>query len=226
MRPNVVVIFDLDDTLYHEIDYLKSAYKEISKLLYGVQKLDLSEEEIFNKMISCYNNGGNVFSEIITVCETRNYSVSDLIQLYRNHLPTISLAPEVENLLNLFKESNVQMGLITDGRSIQQRAKINALGLQKYLSHIIISEEFGSEKPNMKNYKSCIDFYNSKENVFYYVGDNINKDFITPNQLGWTSVCLINNGFNIHDQDIDVELEYKPTLEICKLGDLKDIICV
>lgn len=226
MRTNVVVVFDLDDTLYYEIDYLKSAYKEISKLLYGVQKLDLSEDDIFNKMISCYNNWGNVFSEIITVCEIRDYSVSDLIQLYRNHIPTISLAPEVENLLNLFKESNVQMGLITDGRSIQQRAKINALGLQKYLSHIIISEEFGSEKPNMKNFMSCVDFFNSKETIFYYVGDNINKDFVSPNKLGWTSVCLKSKGFNIHDQNIYVEFEYKPTFEISTLFELKDIIGV
>ena len=226
MRPNVIVIFALDDTLYYEIDYLKSAYKEISKLLYDVQKLDLSEDEIYNKMIGFYNNEENIFSSIIEVCETRHYNVSDLIQFYRNHQPTISLAPEVESFLNFLKESNVQMGLITDGRSIQQRAKINALGLKKYLSHIIISEEFGSEKPCIENYMSCVDFYKSQENVFYYVGDNIKKDFITPNQLGWISVCLINKGFNIHDQNIDVELEYKPALEICTLGELKDIISV
>ena len=28
---NKAVIFDLDDTLYKEIDYLKSAYKNLSK---------------------------------------------------------------------------------------------------------------------------------------------------------------------------------------------------
>ena len=29
----MVVIFDLDDTLYQEIDFLKSAFKEISDIL-------------------------------------------------------------------------------------------------------------------------------------------------------------------------------------------------
>ena len=30
---NICVIFDLDDTLYKEIDYLKSAYREIASLV-------------------------------------------------------------------------------------------------------------------------------------------------------------------------------------------------
>ena len=33
INKNVVVVFDLDDTLYNELDYLKSAFIDLSKQL-------------------------------------------------------------------------------------------------------------------------------------------------------------------------------------------------
>ncbi len=224
MKTKKVVIFDLDDTLYYEINYLKSAYREIAILLFNVQRIGSTEEDIFNEMLSIYKKGRNVFDEILTVYNIKNYKVSDLIKYYRNHQPNISLTCEVENVLTFLKESDVGMGLITDGRSVQQRAKIKALGLDKYLSHIVISGEFGSEKPNIENYKSCMKFFGDKENDFFYVGDNVKKDFFSPKLLGWKSVCLKDKGCNIHPQNIKVENEYKPDFEIFSLNELKSII--
>ena len=33
------------------------------------------------------------------------------------------------------------------------------------------------------------------------MGDNLKKDFLTPNRLGWQTVCLRDDGRNIHKQD-------------------------
>ena len=54
---------------------------------------------------------------------------------------------------------------------------------------------------------------------FYYIGDNVVKDFIAPNQLGWTTICLLDNGQNIHKQ-IPVEDEMKPQYEIENFDEL------
>ncbi len=41
-------------------------------------------------------------------------------------------------------------------------------------------------------------------NAYYcYVGDNLSKDFVAPNQLGWDSICLIDHGNNIFKQDFE-----------------------
>lgn len=56
-----VVIFDLDDTLYKEIDYLRSAYKEISDFI----ESEYDKREIYEFMISCYKAGRNTFAEVI-----------------------------------------------------------------------------------------------------------------------------------------------------------------
>ena len=55
-----------------------------------------------------------------------------------------------KHLLDVLKEKNIPAGLITDGRSVTQRNKLKSLGLLNYFKEVIISEEFGSEKPGLK----------------------------------------------------------------------------
>jgi len=48
---NKVVVFDLDDTLYKEIDFLKSAYSYIARLTSNEKAL---EEDIYQLMWNTY----------------------------------------------------------------------------------------------------------------------------------------------------------------------------
>ena len=52
-----------------------------------------------------------------------------------------------------------------------------------------------------------------------YVGDNLKKDFIAPNMLGWLTVCLKDDGRNIHRQEVeDLEEGMRPKRWIEGLG--------
>ncbi|WP_303317750.1 HAD family hydrolase [Flavivirga abyssicola] len=195
-KTNKTVIFDLDDTLYNEIDFLKSAYKDISTKI--ANDVNTDAESIYNDMLAYYYKNENVFEVVIKKYCTC-YSIQDLLRVYRNHQPKLELSKDRRDVLDKLKHENVNMGLLTDGRSVQQRNKIKALQLNTWFSEIIISEEFGSEKPNINNYKHF-------ENVFgiaqyFYIGDNLKKDFITPNKLNWITICLADNGLNIHEQN-------------------------
>src|SRR5690606_8714298 len=128
---------------------------------------------------------------------------------------------ETEELLKRLKKSNVRMGLITDGRSKQQRNKIEALKLRDYFKDIIISEEFGSEKPNIRNFKYFNDKYLGCQ--FLYIGDNTAKDFIAPNKLGWLTVCLLDQGNNIHQQNFNVKKAQQPVFTINSISELEHI---
>ena len=105
---------------------------------------------------------------------------------------------------------------MTDGYSVTQRNKIKALDIENIFDLIVISEEFGFEKPNPKNFE-VFDKFNTIEK--YYIGDNTSKDFIAPNTLGWTTICLLDNGKNIHMQDFNKELIYLPKIKINNLFD-------
>ena len=55
MRPTVVC-FDLDDTLYKEIDFVESAYREIAETV--------GHPEAVSLMLDWYHQGENVFLKL------------------------------------------------------------------------------------------------------------------------------------------------------------------
>lgn len=208
------VIFDLDDTLIYEIDYLKSAYYEIAS------KLDTdNKDQLFEEMFAWYTQGKNVFDLLID-----RYPQSHkegLINIYREHRPTLYLNEGAKDLLEFCKLNKYNIGLITDGRSITQRNKLQSLGIEDFFDRIIISEEFGSEKPDERNFRI---FMSDDVKEYFYIADNIKKDFITPNALGWTSICLLDKGNNIHSQVIDVENNVIPKYKVKSLLEVMNLI--
>lgn len=215
-----VVVFDLDDTLYKEIDFLNSAFKEIALIISNDS--GTSYYEIIGDMLHLYNNKENVFQSILTKYNPLRYAVKDLIETYRAHKPNISLSKETKEVLNELHSNGIRFGMVTDGRSVQQRNKINALGLDKYFEHIIISDEFGFEKPHLANYTYFQNLFPDMD--YYYIGDNVKKDFIAPNILGWKTICIKDDGRNIHSQNIKITRIQQPKYYITHFLELPNII--
>lgn len=163
LAPNNFFVFDLDDTLFSEIDYLKSAFRAIANYLAKHIGLD-----IYPEMWQRFKNKENVFEWIITHFsdELPLLTKEILLKQYREHIPQIRLARETEDFLFQLKKCHIPMGLITDGRSITQRNKLKALGIEDFFCDIIVSEEFGSEKPDKRNYMFFEDKYPG--NIFFY----------------------------------------------------------
>ncbi len=197
--PDTVVLFDLDDTLYKEVEFLKSGYRAVAEWLqseHGLRKTP------YNRMLKTYRRGGNVFVELNE--SYRMYvPISDYLSVYRGHKPDIVLSTPTRVLLDTLISRKCILGLITDGLSVTQRNKIAALGLEQYVSsdNMLISEEFGSEKPCPDNYHHFELKYPGCR--FCYVGDNLQKDFAAPNKLGWKTICLLDDGQNIHKQHFE-----------------------
>jgi len=214
-----VVVFDLDDTLYKEVDFLKSAYEEISL---WIQK-KYSINDVYEFMIDCYYSGKNVFMSL-NEKYLLNIDIDDFLCIYRNHIPDISLEMDTDTTLREFLDRGYKLGIITDGRVISQKNKIESLGLRKYISeeNCIISESFGYGKPSIEGYSFFFNKWGTAK--YYYVGDNISKDFIAPNQLGWDTVCLLDDGRNIHKQNFSEPSMNLPKYTIAKFVELLKII--
>ncbi|MFS4492269.1 HAD family hydrolase [Maribacter sp. 2308TA10-17] len=185
---NTVIVFDLDDTLYNEVDYLRSAYITLAKELEPK-----NWKHLFSILFSLYRNKENAFQFIN---EKYEINKEELIVQYRTHIPNITPFEGVIENFQQIKKKNGKIGVLTDGRSITQRNKLKSLGLLPFIDHIVISEEIGTEKPNEANFKFIENKFPS--NTYYYIGDNFKKDFITPNRLGWSTIALVDNGLNIH----------------------------
>lgn len=221
-----VVCFDLDDTLYKEVDYLKSSYKAIAtyaaECCCGCYNSPIVlSAKAYDVMLAAYKEGHNAFEQLNAFLGI-DLPISEYLQIYRMHKPNISLSEDVVSVLNQLKSSGCIIGLITDGRSVQQRNKVESLGLNRWITDedIVISEEFGSEKPAYANYEYFMKRYTCCRD-FTYIGDNLKKDFVAPNALRWQTICLKDDGRNIHKQDFtSVSLEDMPKVIIGRLKEL------
>ena len=229
-----VFIFDPDDTLYKEIDFVRSAFSHIDRLLVA----DYGYEEGLARQIlnNAYDKGINPFNELNAALENAGINIPDAIKWmvdeYRYHIPQIKLSADAADILPRIKYENFGMYIITDGRSITQRNKIRALGLDKYIpnENIFISEEIGHEKtePDAFNEIYSRYFYLSPlslpDMTFIFVGDNPAKDFVVGNTMGYPTFMLIDDGRNIHKQNIKVPKIYKPMHKIKTLKNILDIL--
>ena len=222
-----VICFDLDDTLCKEIDYLKSAYREIAE--YAAEHcrgcsdpVSVLAHKAYDVMLVAYQEGQDAF-DVLDSFLGLDLPIADYLYIYRNHKPKIALCEDVVRTLDALKAEGVRIGLITDGRSVQQRNKIMALGLDRWIddADIVVSEEIGSEKPALANYEYFMKRYPGCSD-FTYVGDNPDKDFIAPNTLGWETICLRDDGRNIHKQDFSaVSNEAMPNKMVMNISMLK-----
>lgn len=185
-----MILFDLDDTLYPEIDYVHSAYRAIAAR-WGVELLPL--------MFAA----PSIAEAFDLVTATRpDVTITEIIGLYRTHCPGIHLPWQSLYTLATLRNTGHKIGIITDGRSITQRHKIEALDLDRFVNpeHIIISEEIGGDKTTPLPFETIAG--KCPDEKFTYIGDNPAKDFTYPASMGWRTVCLLNAGHNIHSQDL------------------------
>lgn len=224
-----MICFDLDDTLYKEIHYLKSAYREIAESVawqctsYS-GSADTLVTKVLDRMLDAYSKGQNAFEELNRFMGL-DQPISDYLHTYRTHKPKIALSEDVVLTFDTLKENGVRIGLITDGRSVQQHNKIEALELGRWIDDkdIVISEEFGSEKPSRENFVYFMKHY--PQAWFAYVGDNPMKDFVGANTLGWDTVCLLDDSRNIHKQTFEkYSEEFQPKYKIHTLPELLNLI--
>ncbi|CUO64635.1 HAD family hydrolase [Clostridium disporicum] len=185
------VVFDLDDTLISERQYIESGFKVVSKFI--GDKYNLDNDIVFECMNMLFEESSKeVFNRVLDSFKIK-YSKEELlylIKVYREHTPEIEFFDDVIPTLEMLREKGMKLGIITDGYKETQSRKIEVLKCKELFDEIIITDEFGREfwKPHEKSYKSIAERLGVKLNEMIYVGDNVAKDFVTANELGIATI--------------------------------------
>lgn len=226
-----VVVFDLDDTLASERDFVLSGIRA----LYSVFEEEwgkLFAVEAAYAMYQAVREGRNHYSALEELSSgwleegriERLPNMTEIVAICRNHHPDSGyrFRKGAEQLLTTLVDKGDIVGLITDGRSLTQRNKINALGLKGWIAEpdIRISEEVGVDKLHPASYLHFMARY-SNVSEYIYIGDNPTKDFVVANRLGWTTIMLRDPGMgqgklcmpmyaNIHPQPLLLDSALMP----------------
>ncbi len=198
-------IFDVDDTLYNQITPFLDAYKEI-KL---EDKYNVDVEELFKRSRK-YSD--EVFDQVskgsMSIDESGVYRITkafldekiqipkeialQLQQLYRKKQKEIKLSNTMQRILMYCIHHNHTIGVITNGPSIHQQGKVDALQLINYMpkEHIFISGNYGINKPDARLFEICEQQLNIKKEETFYIGDSYENDVIGAKNAGWKCIHL------------------------------------
>jgi putative hydrolase of the HAD superfamily len=192
-----VVVFDLDDTLISEKQYIKSGYHHIAKLLHS--ELGIDEGKLYSDLTELFNKSSkNVFNRLFDKLEVvyTQDTIMKLVEEYRNHLPDIEFFKDAIPCFESLKQKGIKLGIITDGYLNAQRQKLKAVEAYDYFDEIIMTDELGREywKPHTKAFEMVREKFNVEFNEMIYVGDNPEKDFYISKIYPITTVRIYRNG--------------------------------
>jgi putative hydrolase of the HAD superfamily len=186
----MVLIFDLDDTLYDEMSFVTSGLHAVAS--FGESLFGWEEGESFEFMHATLqkNGRGKVFDEWLRAKDRHTRTlVARCVNVYRHHNPNIALFPIAKQVLELY-ERKCHLYLVTDGHKDVQENKVNALQIATLFKRIFITHRFGIRhaKPSLH----CFEIIRRAERCEWidmvYVGDNPAKDFVNLNAVGAQTV--------------------------------------
>jgi putative hydrolase of the HAD superfamily len=171
------LLFDLDDTLYPEKDFVSSGFRAVARHIeeHYYCAFDLA----FSTMMAAFEAQGRegVFPALLVRFPNTSVSLDELVNVYRQHTPAISLFP---GYLELLKELSVhyRLGVITDGLPAVQKRKVRSLGIGGIMNKILYTWEYGSDKqkPHPLSFSLMLESLRVEPDSALFIGDNPDKD--------------------------------------------------
>ncbi|NRA73964.1 MAG: HAD family hydrolase [Rickettsiales bacterium] len=220
---STVLVFDLDDTLFLEKQFVLSGFKAVDSWL----AKKVSMEGFYDRCLNIYNSGvrGKIFNEVFDKCGVKYTQkfIDEMVEVYRLHQPKINLLDEAKEMIEHFFQSK-HLSIITDGYWSTQQNKIIALNINGFFDYIVYSDSNGrkSWKPSQWPYLEIMKRYNKDDANYVYVADNVLKDFITAKKLGWKTIHVLRpDGEYALAQASE---EYQADHKIGSLRELKQLI--
>ena len=207
------IFFDLDNTLYTyangEKDPLSSppslhARDKVFSYLLGLhsdlerENILLIYEKIMRNSLKEEAEGSHDawdlrkrFSKLLSDLGLRDDElVNKLAAVYaKTKAPFAKPYPSVYDVLNDLSKKYA-LGVITNGPGVLQRETISLLKLEKYFSHILISEEVGFRKPSKGIFKIALNEVACRPGEAVMVGDNPTEDIEPARRLGMGTVLF------------------------------------
>ncbi len=195
------IVFDLDDTLYPECDYVLSGMRAVA--VWAQSELGLPAERSFAELRQLFEEGarGDTFDRWLSGHGLRlDGRVAAMVRVYRRHRPQITLEPEVRELLIRIGRDH-RLGLITDGYLEVQQRKVAALGIEDCFQAIVYSDAIGRDawKPSTRPFEAVLQRLSVAADQTVYIGDNPGKDFRGARQVGMHTIRVRRPGGVYYD---------------------------
>lgn len=204
MKKPEAILFDLDDTLLAFSNASERAWKKCCDDFVLCNPVDFTSRELFQclfKIRKWYwsdperNKIGRydmkkarreVFSyaleEIGFHDKNRIYETADSYTALQETL--WDLFEGTKDALQILKNSNIRMAVVTNGTSEVQRSKLERFGIIGFFDYLIIDAEVGVSKPDVKIFEIALEKLSMEPSSVWMIGDNLIWDVEGPQKLG------------------------------------------
>lgn len=216
----MVLVFDLDDTLYEELTFVKSGFQAVADFLQ--ERYGISAQPSLELMLQKLEDGrGRIFDDLLIHHGIyQKELVKKCIAVYRLHQPKISLYPEANACLK--RLHNYPQYIVTDGNKLVQENKINALGLNQRVKFCYLTHRYGIK--NAKPSPYCFQKICEREQVtpkeVVYIADNPYKDFVGIKPLGFKTIRVLTGQF----REVKMSDQYEASVQIASLAKLMEVL--
>ena len=196
------LVFDVDDTLYEQIVPFKNAYKSLFDMDIDMEQFYLLSRHYSDVKFEASRNGEMTMDEYhiyriqeaakdLGVCLTAEQALS-MQKEYKKNQQKLQMSNITISILELAKENDVKLGIITNGPSEHQWSKIKALGIESWIGreNIIVSGDYGINKPDVRIFEIMKEKLQLPNDSLYYIGDSIENDIVGANNAGWKSIWI------------------------------------
>jgi len=217
----VIVIFDLDDTLYPEATYVHSGFRAVARA--ATDRFGGEAEWALSLMLdSLAKRGrGRQFNDLADALEVSGQAVVRwMVKTYRHHVPQIALPAVSDAVLRACSDDPLY--LVTDGHKIAQARKVSGLGLWDRFRRCYLTNRYGvhHQKPSPYVFELILKREGARGHDAVYIGDNPRKDFRGIRPLGFRTV-RVRQGSH---RDVEVSPEHDAEVSIDTLDELLPIL--
>lgn len=215
----MVIIFDLDDTLYEELSFVRSGFKAVADYLSPI--LNVSREFIASSLMDELQiRRDHVFDRFLAKRGIGRTVVKNCVSVYRGHEPTLELFPEARACLQRLRGYPIY--IVTDGNKLVQRKKYLALGLDAFVKRCFYTYAHGlhHSKPSPYCFEKICRLEKVLPQSVVYIADNPRKDFVGIKPLGFQTIRVLTGPY----KNDKVDEAFDADLKIPHLGALNEEI--
>jgi len=199
--PPAAILFDLDDTLADRAAALRR-YARFFTEDFGAQLLPSLTQTIHATLIEIDDFGSR--GQAQTLCAAlpwRTPADPDvLFDHWAGRFGEAAVAfDDVESVLQDLQRRGIRMGLVTNGGAAMQRAKIAALGLERYMQTLVISAEVDLRKPDPAIFRHALAQLGCGPSDAWFVGDHPDLDVRGAHAAGLRAFWVRTGAFEAPD---------------------------
>lgn len=193
-------VFDLDHTLYDRYATFRAIKNTVFENLKGYVSDNLDADGFIE--ILCELDKKYIIYEWDEVI--KQLGVCGALKKIPNNFYDLAIKPGFVKTavpfpftiptLEKIKSMNIKCGLITNGKTEIQTAKIKMLGLYDYMDEIVIGGEVGKNKPHPLPFEVLADKIGISPSEMLYIGDNPFNDVDASGKAGYIPVWVKTHG--------------------------------